>query len=134
MALSSNQVSLFLPFRVVPAYLPPSSSSASTTELVYKTLSRILDGVPGLGPVAFPPRCVEDPKRKARVGALGNAIETLLASHRGRLVCEGISVQPTGTEAEEAKKWGLEIDELKQNMKSAGMKKKVAVSVFPLLH
>ncbi|KAH8099474.1 Man1-Src1p-C-terminal domain-containing protein [Cristinia sonorae] len=109
-----------------PSYLPPTSSSGTVSELLYKGLSQILDGLPGLGPVALPPHCVEDPKRKARIGALGNAVETVLANHRGRLVCDGVSDQPTGSDADEAKKWGIEIEELKDRLKKEGMKKKLA--------
>ncbi|THH32114.1 hypothetical protein EUX98_g2065 [Antrodiella citrinella] len=111
----------------LPTYFPPASSSCTTTELVYKGISRVLDGLPGFGPVALPPRCVEDPKRKARVGALGNAIDTLLASHRGKLVCDGVEAdQRTESESEEAKRWGLEMEDLKEKLKTSGMKRKLA--------
>lgn len=112
----------------IPSLIPSAEFTGTTSELIYKSVSHVLDGLPGMGTVALPPRCVEDPKRKERVGALGKAVETLLASHRGRLICEGEVPQvPAGTEAEEARKWGFEMEDLKEHMKTSGMKKKLAV-------
>jgi len=68
--------------------------------------------------VALPPRCVEDPKRKRHIGVVGKAVESLLANERGRRVCAGVGFnEPVGTEAEEARKWGIDVDTLKENLK-----------------
>lgn len=113
------------------AYVNPSLAVAPTfgnkgpLDLAYTGLSLLLDGMPGLGPVALPPRCVEDPKRKRHIGALGKAIESILAAERGRRLCAGVrpDVQPIGA-AQEAKKWGIEIDVLKENLRKDAAKKK----------
>ncbi|KAI0695908.1 Man1-Src1p-C-terminal domain-containing protein [Cytidiella melzeri] len=95
-----------------------SSGDKSLSHLTHSALSLALDGFPGLGPVAFPPRCVEDPQRKRHIGALGKAVDNMLAAERGRRLCAGVQVkQDTGTQAEEAKKWGVEVDALKDALK-----------------
>ena len=114
------------------AYINPSLTVAPTLgnkgplDVAYTGLSLLMDGVPGLGPVAFPPRCVEDPKRKHHIGVLGKAIDSMLAAERGRRLCAGVRPddKPTSV-AQEAKKWGVEIAVLKD-----AIKKKTAVSVI----
>ncbi|KAI0093624.1 Man1-Src1p-C-terminal domain-containing protein [Irpex rosettiformis] len=103
----------------LPAYEPLGSSiDKSVSHLAYAALSAALDGVPGLGPVAFAPRCVEDPKRKRHIGALGKAVEAMLAAERGRRLCAGVGwKQEPGTVAEEAKKWGVEVETLKDTLR-----------------
>lgn len=101
-----------------------ASSSDTIPQLVSKYVALLLDGLPGLGSVALPPRCIEDPRRKRLIGALGRGVESILAAERGRRLCAGISAsRPAGSEAEEAKKWGVEVDALKE-----GLKKKTSVS------
>ena len=112
------------------AAVAPTSGEKSVRELAHTALSLVADGLPGLGPVAFPPRCVEDPRRKRHIGALGKAVEAMLAAERGRRLCAG--VRPAeGTaqqgEAEEAKRWGVEVEVLKGTIR-----KKTAVSGFSL--
>jgi len=72
---------------------------------------------------------VEDPKRKRHIGNLGKAIEVTLAKERGRRVCSGDRVNASVAEdsPEEAKKWGIELSELKE-----GFKKTVAPSLLPV--
>lgn len=97
----------------------------SISQLVYSALSSGLDGLPGFGPVAFPPRCVEDPRRKRNIGALGKAVEAMLAAERGRRICAGVGwKEQPGTQAEEAKKWGVEVETLKDKLR-----RKTSVSV-----
>ncbi|KAI0082702.1 hypothetical protein K474DRAFT_1610816 [Panus rudis PR-1116 ss-1] len=97
---------------------PNIHGSDSISQLIYKGLSLLFDGLPGFGPVAFPPRCVEDPRRKRNIGALGRAIESILANERGKRLCAGVALDKvTHSEAEEAKKWGLEVETLKEQMK-----------------
>ncbi|KAH9951379.1 Man1-Src1p-C-terminal domain-containing protein [Amylocystis lapponica] len=65
-------------------------------------LVNCLDGLPGLGPVALPPRCVEDPRRKRHIGVLGKAVEAMLAAERGHRLCEGVA--PLGKLKEDLKR------------------------------
>lgn len=90
----------------------PTAGNVSAWELAHTFLSLVLDGVPGMGPVAFPPRCVEDPRRKRHIGALGKALESILATERGRRLCVGVRAEPL-----EAKKWGVEVEALKETMR-----------------
>lgn len=109
-------------------FLTPLSSTASSlelspslspSELVWKLVSGATDGLPGFGPVAFPPRCLEDPKRKRNIGVLGKAIEAILGQERGRRVCAGDQKNDVKEiEGGEAKKWGMELAGLKETMKS----------------
>ncbi|KAI0646974.1 Man1-Src1p-C-terminal domain-containing protein [Trametes meyenii] len=101
-------------------YERPSNLSAESDalQLVYGALSTVFDGLPYLGSVAFPPRCVEDPRRKRHIGVLGKAIESILAHERGRRVCEGVGVGlPEGDEATEAQRWGIEVEKLRDHIK-----------------
>ncbi|TBU50689.1 Man1-Src1p-C-terminal domain-containing protein [Dichomitus squalens] len=105
---------------VLQAYERPAhiSSGSSFSELVYAAIHFVLDGAPYVGPVALPPRCVEDPRRKRHIGVLGKAIESILANERGRRVCEGLNFGlPEGDEATEAQRWGLEVEKLREHIK-----------------
>ncbi|KAF8077984.1 Man1-Src1p-C-terminal domain-containing protein [Lyophyllum atratum] len=104
-------------------FLPVSSSPRDTklslstplADLVYKILST------GLGSVALPPRCVEDPKRKRNIGVLGKRIESLLGQERGRRVCAGGKVLQESVndmDGGEAKRWGIELESLREAMKN----------------
>jgi hypothetical protein len=114
-----------LALSLLPPPPPSSPSSASgapvspVSELIWTAISRTCDGLPGLGPIAFPPRCVVDSKRRNRIGKLGQAIDVVLAQERGRRMCtgelEGITVSEE--EGGDARKWGLELDKLRNFMK-----------------
>ena len=87
-------------------------------DYAWKTIGLAANGLPGFGPVALPPRCVEDPKRKRHIGALGKAIEAFLAQERGRKLCAGISPKEVNVDGEneqliEARTWGVSLDNLK---------------------
>lgn len=87
-------------------------------DYVWKAIGMALNGVPGFSPVALPPRCVEDPKRKRHIGALGKAIEAFLAQERGRKLCAGISPKEVKVDGDdeqlmEARTWGVSLDNLK---------------------
>jgi hypothetical protein len=110
------------------SFLPASASahnislslSSLPTDLLWKVLSMGLDGLPGFGSVALPPRCVEDPKRKRNIGALGKAIESLLGQERGRRLCAGgkaVDEVVMDIEGGDAKKWGVELEKLRDVMK-----------------
>jgi len=94
--------------------------------LICKTTSVVLDGLPGLGSIALPPRCLEDPTRKRNIGALGKAIEVLLGQERGVRLCAGgkILSRIMKPEGGEAKKWGVELRQLRETMR-----KKTSVSL-----
>ncbi|KAG2157064.1 Man1-Src1p-C-terminal domain-containing protein [Suillus clintonianus] len=100
--------------------LSPFGTVTPLVESIWSLIGYVTNGLPGLGPVAFPPRCSEDPKRKRNIGALGKAIEALLGQERGRRVCIG---EKQGreivkdNEGGEAKKWGLEVEILRNTMK-----------------
>lgn len=98
--------------------LSPHSQLTPSTEFVLKFIAATLDGMPGLGPVAFPPRCVEDPKRKRHIGVLGKAIEAVLGLERGKLLCAGDVPPIQDTEGGEAKRWGMHLDSLREAMKA----------------
>jgi hypothetical protein len=93
----------------------PTPGKRNPLELAHTAISLLMDGMPGFGPVAFPPRCVEDPKRKRHIGALGRALDSMLAAERGRRVCTGLRPdEKPQSEAHEAEKWGFEVEALKE--------------------
>jgi hypothetical protein len=98
-------------------------------DYVWQAIGMAASGLPGFGPVALPPRCVEDPKRKRHIGALGKAVEVVLAQERGRKLCAGISPKEVKVDGEdeqliEARTWGVSLDGLK-----GLLREKTAVSV-----
>lgn len=117
-----------MPFLPPPSYpLNGLISSSSPSQLVWKAISTTMDGIPGFGSVAFPPRCEEDPKRKRHIGVLGKAIEAMLGQERGRRVCAGGKFLDQTIEDKyggEAKKWGVEVENLRDVMR-----KKTTVSL-----
>lgn len=108
--------------------LSPFGTVTPLVESMWSLIGEVTNGLPGLGPVAFPPRCIEDPKRKRNIGALGKAIEALLGQERGRRLCSGdnpVREIVSDSEGGEAKKWGLEVERLREIMK-----RKTAVGFF----
>lgn len=77
--------------------------------------SQVVDGIPGFGPVAFPPKCVIDFTRKQNIGRLGKRIDNLLAVERGRRLCAGVGIDKD-IDGGDARKWGFEINQLKEIM------------------
>ncbi|KIJ69426.1 hypothetical protein HYDPIDRAFT_106037 [Hydnomerulius pinastri MD-312] len=118
--VTCNTGYLLRPHPILSLLSPFGAAPSVPVAVVWNLLSDAANGLPGLGPVAFPPRCVEDPTRKRNIGALGKAIEALLGQERGRLVCaggqEGQGVT-SDSEGGEAKKWGLEVAALRETMK-----------------
>ncbi|KAA1469487.1 hypothetical protein DENSPDRAFT_758028, partial [Dentipellis sp. KUC8613] len=80
-------------------------------------VSSFLDGLPGFGSVALPPRCMPDPQRKKHIGVLGKAIEAVLGQERGRRVCAGEVPSVKDEAGGEAKRWGMEMGALRKTMK-----------------
>ncbi|KAG0707805.1 Man1-Src1p-C-terminal domain-containing protein [Suillus ampliporus] len=99
--------------------LSPFGTATPLAESISSLIGDVTNGMPGLGPVAFPPRCIEDPKRKRNIGALGKAIEALLGQERGRRMCAGEKPGReivNDSEGGEAKKWGLDVETLRNTM------------------
>ena len=106
---------------ILLSFIPvkPSSSELSTkhasylAELFFQAVSAVTDGLPGLGSVALPPRCAEDPQRRRNIGSLGKAIESALAKERGRRVCLGNNFDDRISQ-EDAMRWGVEVENLRE--------------------
>ncbi|KAG9318445.1 hypothetical protein JVU11DRAFT_536 [Chiua virens] len=116
--VTCNNGYLLRPHPILALLSPFGAAPSAPVEWVWNLISEVADGLPGSGPVALPPHCVEDPKRKRNIGALGRAIEALLGQERGRRVCaggEGHTI--SDSEGGEARKWGLEVDVLRETMK-----------------
>jgi hypothetical protein len=118
---------LLLAFITLPSSntLSPHSQLSPSANAILKFISATLDGMPGLGPVALPPRCVEDPKRKRHIGVLGKAIEAVLGLERGKRLCASEVPPIQDTEGGEARRWGMQLDSLRDAMRA-----KTAVSCY----
>lgn len=79
-------------------------------------VAMLANGLPGLGPVAFPPKCVIDETRKRSIGAVGKKIDTTLAVERGNRLCAGIDTRRE-IDGGEGRKWGFEIHHLEDLMR-----------------
>ncbi|KAJ7774666.1 Man1-Src1p-C-terminal domain-containing protein [Mycena maculata] len=102
-------------------------------DAVWRAIGNATDGLPGLGSVGLPPRCVEDPQRKLHIGQLGRAVEKELGRIRGRRLCSPSRGQRSypDTEGGEARQWGMEVDELAKMMQA---KKPAKVTNFDELY
>ncbi|KAH9027658.1 Man1-Src1p-C-terminal domain-containing protein [Lactarius hengduanensis] len=98
--------------------LSPHSQLTPSANTVLKVVAATLDGMPGLGSIALPPRCVEDPRRKRHIGVLGKAIEAVLGLERGKRLCASDVPPVQDTEGGEAKRWGMDLDALREAMKA----------------
>ena len=133
------QPNKFMAYIPVPHYPNPNEPSLSTftrpkgllaaedsSEVAYSLVSSLFDGLPGFGPVAFPPRCVVDPLLKRKINYMGRSVASQLATERGMRLCTGKNADlPETTELEQAKKWGTEVDKL-----SKEIQKKTSVGFF----
>ncbi|KAF8212275.1 Man1-Src1p-C-terminal domain-containing protein [Mycena galopus ATCC 62051] len=91
-------------------FLPPPAPESA----LWRAVGNVTDGLPGLGSVGLPPRCVEDPQRKLRIGALGRGVELELGAIRGRRKCasaRGPHAFPAN-EGGEARQWGVDMESL----------------------
>lgn len=98
--------------------LSPQSQLSPSANAVLNIIAVTLDGMPGLGPVALPPRCIEDPKRKRHIGVLGKAIEAVLGLEHGKRLCAGEVSPVQDTEGGEARRWGMDLNSLRETMKA----------------
>lgn len=92
-------------------------------------LSQAIDGIPGFGPIAFPPSCIEDPRRKRHIGVLGKAIDKFLAMERGKKLCAGID-QHRPIDGGDARRWGVSAEDLRQTMRQEASVSLEFISVF----
>ncbi|KAJ2921906.1 hypothetical protein H1R20_g15192, partial [Candolleomyces eurysporus] len=116
--LRPNALLGFLPNPPSTFNLSPATSM-SPSELAWALISQNLNGLPGLGSIALPPRCAPDPKRQRNIGVLGKAMESLLAQERGRRLCVGgddLLKEYNEKEGGEARKWGIGIQQLRELM------------------
>jgi hypothetical protein len=74
-------------------------------------LSGACNGLPGFGPIAFPPHCVPDSRRRKNVSAISKNIESVLARVRGDRVCAGTRA-PKAVHSD-ASAFGLSLEELR---------------------
>ncbi|KAF7363409.1 MSC domain-containing protein [Mycena sanguinolenta] len=95
-------------------FLPPPGSGA---DAAWRAVGNATDGLPWLGSVGLPPRCVEDPQRKQRIGLLGRAIEKELGAVRGRRLCASRDPREfPANEGGEARQWGKDTETLAELM------------------
>ncbi|EAU88573.2 hypothetical protein CC1G_04279 [Coprinopsis cinerea okayama7 len=96
------------------------SSSSTPSEIIWSLLSTGLNGLPGLGPIALPPRCVPDPKLQLKISALGKAMKSMLSQERGSRLCVGgkeLKKVYSEEDGGEARKWGVELETLREIVK-----------------
>lgn len=109
---------LLRPHPVLSLLSPFGSVNTPAALAVQKVITSATNGLPGLGPVALPQRCVEDPMRKRNIGVLGKVIESLLGQERGMRLCAGKGTETFVTkDGGEARNWGMEMGELAEVMK-----------------
>jgi hypothetical protein len=75
-------------------------------------LGPIVDGLPGVGPKAFPPTCRPDTARKRMVGSLAMEMEKDLAKGRGHIVCAGLGKE--SAKKSDGAKYGVTEQTLKE--------------------
>nr|XP_019005557.1 uncharacterized protein I203_02413 [Kwoniella mangroviensis CBS 8507]OCF69018.1 hypothetical protein I203_02413 [Kwoniella mangroviensis CBS 8507] len=75
-------------------------------------LSPIFDGLPGIGPEAFPPTCRPDTAKKRMIGGLAKELEKELSKGRGLIVCNGLG-KDDGRKGE-GERYGVEENALRE--------------------
>ncbi|KIK54513.1 hypothetical protein GYMLUDRAFT_249446 [Collybiopsis luxurians FD-317 M1] len=101
-----------LQFPFLPSFLLQIDDPFQT---IWIYILRLFDGLPGLGSVAFPPSCVQDPQRKGHISVLSQDIEALLGQHRGALLCGKHVVKDE--DRSEASTWGMFHETLRETMR-----------------
>ncbi|WWC87298.1 uncharacterized protein L201_002186 [Kwoniella dendrophila CBS 6074] len=74
--------------------------------------SPLADGLPGVGPKAFPPTCRPDTAKKRMVGGLAKSLESDLSIGRGLIVCAGLG-KDDGKKGE-GERFGVEENALRE--------------------
>ena len=97
-------------------------------------LSGACNGLPGLGPIAFPPSCVPDSRRRKNVSTISKNIEIVLARIRGDRVCAGMQRPKEGQSSAAA--FGLSLEELRNVMmdRAKGVREKFWLPLGCLLY
>jgi hypothetical protein len=111
----------------------PPTTLPAPTQWALEAVSVTLDGLPRLGPVAFPPRCVEDPRRKKHINIVGKNIEAHLGQTRGTRVCAGKAKPFKDEMGGEARMYGIETRELHDMMKKNTEKNNAPVRAIWLI-
>ena len=106
-----------LPIPVTNSTPVSQDKISAPVKAILDAVSVGLDGMPGMGSVALPPRCVVDPRRRRHIGVLGKAIESALGQERGRRLCAGDPPLVKEEDGGEAKRWGIEVAKLKERTK-----------------
>ncbi|WWC67546.1 uncharacterized protein I206_101455 [Kwoniella pini CBS 10737] len=75
-------------------------------------LGSVVDGLPGIGPRAFPPSCKPDTAKKRMIGGLAKEMEKELSKGRGLLVCNGLG-KDDGKKGE-GERYGVEENALRE--------------------
>ncbi|KAL1762240.1 Man1-Src1p-C-terminal domain-containing protein [Schizophyllum commune] len=73
---------------------------------------RLFDGLPGLGPVAFPPRCVDDGNWETDQLKKAQRLAIALRTLRSKRLCTGNFQRFDNANGGEARQWGVSYDEL----------------------
>lgn len=106
------------PHLLISLLSPFGSAESPAATKVHQMIADATNGLPFLGPVAFPGSCVEDQQLKKNIGALGRATEKHLSIERGDRLCRGEGLEIfVNRDGGEAKNWGIEINQLKEEMK-----------------
>ncbi|KAH9923221.1 Man1-Src1p-C-terminal domain-containing protein [Fomitopsis serialis] len=102
-------------------------SQSLAIRTIHASVSRLLDGLPAVGPFALPPQCVEDVERAQRMHRIRGEVAWVLAEVRGRRVCgaHGERADGSTTGADGAQQWGLEVHVLESKVRA-----RMSVSVF----
>lgn len=123
-ALTCEKGYLLRPHPILNLLSPIGSSDSPLAIKAQAFISKATNGFPGLGSVALPYRCIEDPQRKKHIGTLGKVIESLLGQERGLRLCAGDIGKPFASqEGGEARTWGMEMEQLHDAMKKPMLKK-----------
>ncbi|KIO21072.1 hypothetical protein M407DRAFT_29285 [Tulasnella calospora MUT 4182] len=103
------------------AFCTPDSVTCQSSYILkphpLAALGPVLNGFPGLGSVAFPPKCVQDREKLKRIGGLVDGIENWLAMTRGTRICNGVKPPTDERDGGEAKVLGLEKESLREAVK-----------------
>ncbi|KAK4686735.1 hypothetical protein P7C73_g3381, partial [Tremellales sp. Uapishka_1] len=78
----------------------------------FSFLSPVFDGLPSVGPKAFPPSCRPDTVKKRMIGGLAQEMEKELAKGRGQVVCAGLG-KPDGRKGD-GELFGMEESTLRE--------------------
>lgn len=101
--------------------------------MAYAMVLNLFDGLPGIGPVSFPPSCVEDTERAYRERVVHALVVEILESVRGDIMCQdhGDAEDGNSSDVGEAQRWGLQLQNLKSRVARQISVSARAPSTFP---